>query len=94
MPRPVPLTPEQRSLAARVAAYASHVDHPRGERLAAARTKNPACVEYWERQLAAEYPGLDPAEIHRRARLKVRERMARLTLASSKARAARKAAGR
>ncbi|WP_206442949.1 hypothetical protein [Candidatus Protofrankia californiensis] len=91
MPR-TPLTPEQRRLRAQIAAHASHVNHDPRQRTAAARAATPVCLPYWERKVRAEHPNLDDAEVTRRASHLHKAHMRRLSLASSKARGARKAA--
>ncbi|WP_322755690.1 hypothetical protein [Frankia sp. Cas3] len=91
MPR-VPLTPEQRVLRARIAAHVSHANTDPRERTAAARAATPQCRPYWERKVRAEHPDLDDAEVTRRATHLHHAHMARLSLASSKARARKAAA--
>jgi hypothetical protein len=86
------LTPAQRSTRSRIAAYArwARSDPRRDPQLAAAIARNPGQVAYW---LAKVDPDgeLDPGEAERRAVAARNAYMARLALASSKARARRRA---
>jgi hypothetical protein len=88
---PSALTPEQRRMRAQIAAHASHVNHDPRERTAAACAATPQGRPYWERKVRNEHPELDAAEVTRRATHLHKAHMQRLTLASSKARAARAA---
>lgn len=89
----MPMSPEQRSLRGRVAAHESwaRTADP-AARTAAARANTPQGLPYWERKVAAEYPELPEGERRRRAEHLYRAHMARLSLRSSQARTARKAA--
>ncbi|MEV0269201.1 hypothetical protein AB0H43_10520 [Hamadaea sp. NPDC050747] len=84
------MTPEQRSQRARLAALARWSrEDPKPSGLRA----NAGLRAKFTREVEAEYPGLPPAELARRAEVRFREHMVRLALASSKARGARKANG-
>lgn len=82
------LTPEQRTLRARIAAHARWAKQdpkPAGQRAQAGLRAR------FRRQAAEQFPDLPDAELDRRAESAYRAHMARLALASSKARGARKA---
>jgi hypothetical protein len=84
----VPLTPEQRRLRAAIAANARWSQ----ESPAANAARGQAGLRArFEREIRAADPSLPDAEVARRAESAHRAHMARLALASSKARAARKA---
>ena len=88
-------TPSQRSLIGRVSANARWARATREERhqqAARARANSPASITYWETKIDPDGQ-LDPAERTRRAGYLKAEYYARLTLASAKARAARKTRG-
>lgn len=87
-----PLTPAQRVLRARLAAYASHAGHDPRERTAHLQGTSPQHLGYWIQRVRGEHPDWDEAEIARRADLRHRQRMTKLAFASSKAAAARRAA--
>jgi hypothetical protein len=78
----VPLTAEQRSLRARLAAYSMHARHEARETTAAAREAR------WRRYLEAVDPEgtLPPAERQRRAEALRRADMARLAYLSARSR--------
>jgi len=84
------LTPEQRTLRARMAAHAMHAMHDSRETTAHARSAR------WERYLAQVDPDgvLPEAERIRRAEHARQADMLRLSLASASARASRKRAQR
>ena len=87
MPR---LTPEQRRLRASIAAN----DRWSRENPAATAARGQAgLLTKFEREARQAEPGLTEAEYARRAQAAHRAHMGRLALASSKARAARKAGG-
>lgn len=85
----ISLTPEQRTMRARLAALTrwSQEDNPKanGQRAQA------GLREKFRREVAQQFPDLAPAELERRADAAYRAHMVRLALASSKARSARKA---
>ena len=83
------MSPEQRSLRASLAAHELHARHDSREITANARAGFQA---RFLREVDATTPGLPEAERLRRAEHLLRAHMARLALASSKARARRKAA--
>ena len=82
------LSPEQRSLRASLAAHAMHAQHDPREITAGARA---GFLAKFLREVDASTPGLPETERLRRAEHLLRAHMARLALASSKARARRKA---
>jgi hypothetical protein len=82
------LSPEQRSIRASIGAHALHGKYDSREITANARA---GLREKFRRQVREETPGLSDAEVERRAEHLFHAHMARLSLASSKARAARKA---
>ena len=86
---PLSLSPEQRSLRASLAAHAMHARHDSREITANARA---GFLARFLREVDAAAPGLTEAERLRRAEHLLRAHMARLALASSRARARRKAA--
>jgi hypothetical protein len=89
MPR-TPLTPEQRHLRASIAAHARwSQENPAAN---AARGQAGLLAKF-EREIRAADPDLPDAEVARRAESARRAHMGRLALASSKARARRKAGG-
>jgi hypothetical protein len=85
------LTPKQRSLRASLAAHEMHARHDGREITANARA---GFLAKFLREADAETPGLPEPERLRRAEHLLRAHMARLALASSKARAHRKAAAK
>ncbi|WP_322753294.1 hypothetical protein [Frankia sp. Cas3] len=93
MARRTTLTPEQRTLRARLAAYASHVNHDPAERTQAARNASPSQLSHWERKVRAEHPDLPDAEVTRRGTLLHRQYMVQLAFRSSRA-ASRRRAGK
>ena len=84
----VSLSPEQRSLRASAAAHTMHARNDSREITANARA---GFLAKFLREVDAATPGLPEAERLRRAEHLLRAHMQRLALASSKARAARKA---
>jgi hypothetical protein len=86
---PLSLSPEQRSLRSSLAAHAMHARHDSREITANARA---GFLAKFLREVDAAAPGLPEAERLRRAEHLLRAHMARLALASSRARAQRKAA--
>jgi hypothetical protein len=82
------LSPEQRSLRASIGGHARAAKYDGRKITAAARAGRMAKLR---RQVEEETPGLPEAEVDRRANHLLRAEMMRLALASSKARAARKA---
>jgi hypothetical protein len=84
----VSLSPEQRSLRASLAAHEMHARHDSREITANARA---GFLAKFFREVDAATPGLPEPERLRRAEHLLRAHMARLALASSKARAKRKA---
>ncbi len=84
------LTPEQRSLRARLAAHSSWAATPdRATRSAAGRKASPGSVEYWLDRVDPD--GVMTTENRQKAAVSARNaHMARLALASSKARQAKK----
>jgi hypothetical protein len=89
MPR-TPLTPQQRTLRASIAANARW---SREDPAANAARGQAGLLAKFEREARVAAPGLADAEYARRAQSAYRAHMARLALASSKARAARKPGG-
>jgi hypothetical protein len=85
------LTPAQRSMRARLAAYALHSQRDPRETTAAARAANPSSLAYWRTKVDPDRL-LAEVERDRRAEAARRGHFARLALKSSQARAARKAA--
>jgi hypothetical protein len=78
------LSPEQRSMRARLAAHAMHAKHD------SKQVSQPARDARWEKyrdQVKATTPGLSDEEITRRAEHLRKAEMYRLALASSRARA-------
>ncbi len=88
---PDPITPDQRSLRARIAAHASWANTPDpAARTAAARANSLNSVTRWEREIDPD--GVLPAdERTRRAESARRAYMAQLAYRSARARATRKA---
>ena len=86
---PLSLSPEQRSLRASMAAHAMHARNDPREITAGARA---GFLTKFLREVDAAAPGLPDPERLRRAEHLLRAHMARLALASSRARARRKAA--
>jgi hypothetical protein len=84
------LTPEQRHLRASIAA---HTRWSKENPSANAARGQAGLLARFEREARAAEPGLTEAEYARRAQAAYQAHMARLALASSKARAARKAGG-
>ena len=84
------LTPEQRTLRARIAAYERHSRGSGVEATEKARAASPGGTAYWLNQVD---PGnqLPESERHRRAEAAKRAHFSRLALKSCQARAARKA---
>jgi len=82
------LSAEQRSLRASLAAHEMHARHDSREITANARA---AFLKRFLDEVDAATPGLDDGERVRRAEHLLRAHMKRLALASSKARAARRA---
>jgi hypothetical protein len=85
MPR---LTPEQRRIRASIAA---HTRWSQENRAANAARGQAGLLARFEREIRAADPALPDAEVARRAESARRAHMGKLALASSKARAARKA---
>lgn len=83
------LTPEQRTLRARIAACERWA---REDGKANAERAQRGLRDRFRREAAERYPDLTPAELDRRADSAYRAHMTRLALASSKARHARKGA--
>jgi hypothetical protein len=81
---PSSLSPEQRSLRASIAAHAMHGRNDSREVTANARA---GFLAKFLREVDEQSPGLDEAERLRRAEHLLRSHMARLALASSRARA-------
>ena len=81
------LTPEQRSMRSRIAAYARWAKESGREN---AERGQRGLREKFLRQAAEQYPDLPEREIARRAEALYQQHMTRLAFASSKARAARK----
>ena len=91
MPAAKTLTPEQRTLRARIAAYTrwAHEDpRPTAERAQA------GLREKFRRQVREEFPDLDEAELERRAEAAYRAHFTWLSYRASRARAARERGGR
>jgi hypothetical protein len=82
------LSPQERSLRARIGAHALHAAHDSRELTANARA---AFYGRFLKQVDAESPGLQEDERLRRAEHLLRAHMARLALRSARVRAARKA---
>ena len=82
------LTPEQRQLRARVAAYARHAQHDAVESTAAARAAGPAGDKYWLDRVDPD-GALDHDDRERRARAAKAEYFNRIAYLSSRARRAR-----
>jgi hypothetical protein len=79
------LTPQQRSLRARIAAHAMHASHDSRLTSAPARAASPANVSYFERKVDPD--GVLPdAERRRRAEHAKKAYFGRLALASARAR--------
>jgi len=87
----LPLTPEQRTLRARAAVLASHINEDPRERTAAASRATPTQLPHWQAKVRAEHPDLPDAEMARRADLLHRQYMTALSYKSSRARQARAA---
>lgn len=83
------LSPAERTLRARVAAYSLHSQVNSSEHMKAAQAASPGQLGYWERQVDPDGV-LDDVERRRRADCARRAHMAKLALASSQARRARK----
>ena len=88
MPKPEPLTPDERGLRARIGAYAMHGRHDARETTTNART---AFLTKFEQQADPDRV-LPPAERQRRAEQLRSAHFARLALASARARRARRPA--
>jgi hypothetical protein len=86
----MPLTPEQRRIRASVAAHARWSQE---DPAANAQRGQAGLLARFDREVREAEPGLTEAEYSRRAESAYRAHMARLSLASSKARATRKAGG-
>ena len=86
----MPLTREQRTLRARVAA---HARWSKEDPAANAARGQAGLLARFDREVREAEPGLSEAEYTRRTESAYRAHMARLALASSKARAGRKASG-
>ena len=84
------LTPEQRTLRASIAA---HTRWSKEDPAANAARGQAGLLARFEREARAADPGLPDAEVARRAQSAYQAHMGRLSFASSKARAARKAGG-
>lgn len=87
MAAPTTLTPEQRSLRARAAAYTRWA---RESGKANAERGQAGLRGKFRREVAAAFPGLAPAELDRRAECAYRAHMAKLALASSRTRSGRR----
>jgi len=83
------VTPEQRRLRARLAAYSSHVGHPPGERTEQLRR---GFEERFRRQARERFPEADEREIDRQAGLLHKAYFARLSYAAATARASKRGA--
>ena len=81
------LTPQQRTLRARAAAYARWANE-NGQ--AQAQRAQRGLRDRFRRQVAQAHPDLPPAELERRAECAYRQHMTRLAYASSKARGGRR----
>jgi hypothetical protein len=77
------LTPEQRTLRARAAAYSRWA---REDGRANAQRAQAGLRDRFRREVEATFPDLTPAELERRAECAFRAHMTRLAFASSKAR--------
>ena len=84
------LSPAERTLRARVAGLTFAATHDVREHMKAAQAASPGQLPYWERQVDPNNE-LDELERHRRADCARRAHMAKLALASSKARRRKKA---
>ena len=84
------LTPEQRHIRASIAA---HTRWSREDPAGNAARGQVGLLARFDREVREAEPGLSEAEYSRRAESAYRAHMARLALASSKARAGRKASG-
>lgn len=84
---PLSLSPEQRRLRASAAAHARHAAHDPRELAVAGQQ---GLLDRFRRQAAEQWPDLPETEIERRAGHLLKSHMAKLALASSRAR--RKAA--
>ncbi len=84
------LTPEQRHIRASIAA---HTRWSREDPAGNAARGQAGLLARFDREVREAEPGLSEAEYSRRAESAYRAHMARLALASSKARGARKASG-
>lgn len=82
----MPLTPEQRSQRARIAALTRWSNE--NPKASAIQGQNGLRARF-EREVAAKFPDLQPAELARRAEAAYRAHMARLSFASGKVRSAR-----
>ena len=82
----MPLTPEQRTLRARIAA---DTRWSREDPAAAAQRGHAGLLARFDREVREAEPGLSEAEYERRAAAAYRAHMGRLALASSKARSRR-----
>jgi hypothetical protein len=87
----ISLTPAERALRARVAALTLHSQIDSSEHMKAAQKASPGQLPYWEHQVD---PGLELDEVERRRRAEClrRAHMAKLALASAKARRRKKSA--
>lgn len=90
MARSAPLTPEQRSMRARIAAHAMHRRNDAKKVTKAATAAGPQRLTYWRNKVDPERL-LDDAERTRRAEHARSEHFARLAYRSARARAQRRA---
>jgi hypothetical protein len=79
------LTPAQRSLRARIAAFEQHAKHDPRETTRAARAASPGGIDYWTKKVDPDL-ALPETERLRRADSAKRAHFARLALLSSQAR--------
>jgi hypothetical protein len=84
------LSPAERSLRARIAGLTFAATHDVREHMKAAQKASPGQLPYWERQVDPGFE-LDEVERRRRAECLRRAHMAKLALASAKARRRKKA---
>jgi len=87
------LTPQQRTLRAQTAANSRWATAPTGARDDFSATGRRGHRARYERQFRDQFPGETDAQIAARVDNAMAAHMARMTLASSRARAARKAGG-
>ena len=93
MPRREQLTPELRSLRARMAAHALHKTHDGREVTAEAGAADPSSDAYWQRKVDPDLQ-LDPVERNRRADHAKKEHYARMAYRSAIARSSKAKARR